>query len=125
MTQRKKRFFIILRKYIFTKEESILLLVIVTIAFLFYFYKINTDKGIEKEVFPPLAYEHFIDACMIDINEADFKTLKSLKGIGETKANAIIQYRELGGDFVSVEDLENVKGIGPKIVALLKKYVKV
>jgi len=102
-----------------------LLLAILATAFLFYFYKINTDKGIEEEVFPPLAYEHFVDACLVDINEADFKTLKNLKGIGDTKANAIIQYRELNGDFVSVDDLENVKGIGPKIVALLRKYVKV
>ena len=35
-----------------------------------------------------------------------------IKGVGETKAEAIITYRKENGEFKSVDDLINVKGIG-------------
>ncbi len=49
----------------------------------------------------------------ININTADKETLMSvIKGVGETKAEAIIAYRKENGEFKSVDDLINVKGIG-------------
>jgi competence protein ComEA len=52
-------------------------------------------------------------ADSININTADKETLMSvIKGVGETKAEAIIAYRKENGDFKSVDDLINVKGIG-------------
>lgn len=49
----------------------------------------------------------------ININTADKETLMSvIKGVGEAKAEAIIAYRKENGDFKSVDDLANVKGIG-------------
>ncbi|MBS3804119.1 MAG: ComEA family DNA-binding protein [Oleiphilaceae bacterium] len=53
----------------------------------------------------------------ININQADAVTLTELDGIGESKARAIVAYRESNGSFKTVEDLTNVKGIGEKTVA--------
>jgi competence protein ComEA len=50
----------------------------------------------------------------VNINTADAQTLETLAGIGEKRAEAIIEYRSKHGPFVSVEDLLKVKGIGVK-----------
>ncbi len=53
----------------------------------------------------------------VNINSADAETLASnLVGIGHRKAVAIVQYRDDFGPFFSVEDLLEVKGVGPSIV---------
>ncbi len=52
----------------------------------------------------------------VNINTATSSELQALNGVGESTANAIIQYREENGMFKSVEDLANVKGIGSKKV---------
>jgi competence protein ComEA len=53
----------------------------------------------------------------VDINTADVKQLMSLKGVGEQKAKAIIQYRQMNGLFHTLDDLQNVSGIGEKTIA--------
>ena len=56
-------------------------------------------------------------AEMVNINTADKEVLMtSIKGVGETRADAIIAYREQNGDFNSVEELAEVRGIGSSIV---------
>lgn len=52
----------------------------------------------------------------VNINTADAQTLATLEGIGEKRAEAIIEYRAEHGAFESVDDLIKVKGIGPKTV---------
>ncbi|WP_227677874.1 ComEA family DNA-binding protein [Psychrobacter frigidicola] len=52
----------------------------------------------------------------ININRATESELVSLHGIGSSKAQAIILYREMFGDFKTIDDLEKVKGIGPKTI---------
>ncbi len=53
----------------------------------------------------------------VNINTADAKTLSSsISGIGDKKAEAIVQYRKSHGPFKTVDDLARVKGIGPKII---------
>lgn len=57
-------------------------------------------------------------AAPVNINSADAATLaSSIKGVGEKKAQAIVQYRKEHGPFKSVDELANVPGIGEKTVA--------
>lgn len=56
-------------------------------------------------------------AGSVDINTADAQTLAlNIKGVGAKKAAEIVRYRGQHGLFKSIEDLENIKGIGPKLI---------
>lgn len=48
----------------------------------------------------------------VDINTATVAELEAVNGIGPKKAQAIVDYRKKNGAFKSVDDLENVKGLG-------------
>lgn len=61
----------------------------------------------------------------ININTADKETLTQLKGIGPVKAKAIVDYRKTHGKFHNVDELTNVKGIGPKTVEKIRAEVTV
>lgn len=51
----------------------------------------------------------------ININTADSIELTQLNGIGEARANSIVEYREENGRFKSIEEIKNVSGIGDSI----------
>ena len=61
----------------------------------------------------------------ININTASKSELMKLPRIGPITADKIIAYRSIHGSFQSLNDLQKVKGIGPKIVAKLKPYARV
>lgn len=62
-----------------------------------------------------LLFSSVIYADPVNINEADAQELAdNLSGVGPKKAQAIIEYREHNGPFFEPQELENVKGIGPK-----------
>lgn len=61
----------------------------------------------------------------VNINRANSAQLQTLNGIGPTKAQEILKYRKAHGSFNTVDELVNVKGIGPKTMIKLKPYVSV
>lgn len=53
----------------------------------------------------------------VDLNTADAVTLaRDMKGIGEVRARAIVEYRTQHGPFKSIDELALVKGIGQKVI---------
>jgi competence protein ComEA len=64
-------------------------------------------------------------AQKININTASADELMNLKGIGEKKANAIIEFRKTKGLFKQPEDLIKVPGIGPKTFEANKNRIAV
>ncbi|MGB9793599.1 helix-hairpin-helix domain-containing protein [Caldisericum exile] len=61
----------------------------------------------------------------ININSATKEELMTLPGIGEVKANAIIDYRTKNGPFKSIHDIVNVSGIGEKTFEKIKDLITV
>jgi competence protein ComEA len=61
----------------------------------------------------------------ININTADAKALILLPNIGEARANKIIAYRTANGPFATIEDIQNVKGIGPEIFKEMQSKIVV
>lgn len=61
----------------------------------------------------------------VDLNRANKEELKSLNGIGDTKADNIISYRETEGHFQKTEDIKNVSGIGEGTFEKLKEEIQV
>ena len=51
-------------------------------------------------------------------------SMARLPSLGEAKAKAIVEHRQNGNVFKSVDDLDNVKGIGPKTVENVRPYLK-
>ncbi len=59
----------------------------------------------------------------VNINTATQAQLETLPGIGPVIAGRIIEYRTTNGGFRSINQLENVKGIGPKTLEKLRPFV--
>ena len=62
---------------------------------------------------------------LISINTASATEFETLSGIGEVLAGAIVDYRTENGPFASVDDLENVSGIGPATLEEIRDQVTV
>ena len=61
----------------------------------------------------------------ININTATSEELQTLSGIGESKAQAIIDYRNTNGPFNSIEEIVNVSGISENLFAKIKEDITV
>ena len=64
-----------------------------------------------------LALSFNLFAAPVNINTADARTLAAnINGVGDKKAEEIVQYRDKYGPFKSADDLAKVKGIGPNLI---------
>jgi comEA protein len=61
----------------------------------------------------------------IDINRAEAWLLEALPGIGPSKAQAIIDYRQQNGGFKHITEITRVEGIGPAIYEQIKDLITV
>ncbi len=65
------------------------------------------------------------DRVHININTATSQELQTLQGIGPVMAQRIIEYRQISGEFSTVDDLTNVKGIGEKTLERIRDSIAV
>lgn len=91
------------------------------------FYTKYEEKSMFKKILMSLiaCFSMALSFAAVNINTATVQELQSLKGIGEKKAVAIVEYRQANGPFKTVEDLSKVKGIGAATVERLKPEISV
>lgn len=86
-------------------------------------FKLNTRRSVQillASLLPVFAW-----AGPVDINKADAATIaRELQGIGLSRAQAIVTYREKNGAFKTLEDLRKVKGIGAKTLELNRPNIR-
>ena len=58
-----------------------------------------------------------VHSNQVRLNSASLEQLQQLSGVGMKKAQAIVEYRKQNGKFQSIEELQQVKGIGPALFA--------
>lgn len=73
--------------------------------------KADTGKSVEQV------------AGKVNINKATSEQLMEIKGIGESYAKRIVEYREKNGPFKKIEDIMQVQGIGTKIFESIKDKI--
>ena len=61
----------------------------------------------------------------ISLNKATQEELLTLPGIGESKAKAIIKYREENNGFKSIDEIKNISGIGESTFEKFKDYISI
>lgn len=61
----------------------------------------------------------------VSINTGTLVQLQTLPGIGESKAQAIIDYRNVNGSFKTIDEIKNVSGIGDSTFAKIKDYITI
>ena len=65
------------------------------------------------------------DKSLLDLNEASSSSLLKITGIGIVLADRIVEYRETNGPFNSLDELLNIKGIGPIRFSYLKQSLTI
>jgi competence protein ComEA len=82
-----------------------------------------------KNILLPLLFGIFSVAAQagpVNVNTADAETLAAeLKGVGISRARAIVDYRQSVGPYQSPEDLLEVSGVGPKVLELNEGNIRV
>lgn len=69
--------------------------------------------------------ENNIEKKLININIDSLEKLQEIPGIGESKAEEIIQYRKDNNGFKTIDEIKNISGIGEKTFEKLKDYITV
>ena len=124
------------------KSKLIFLAIIIGLSGFFYLLRWNHSEQIKTEFVKITEFESKEEevsyvvqessALQNDISDADDKIninnaskaqLMTLKGIGESKADAIIQYRDNNGGFSNIEDIMNIPGIKQATFEKIRDYI--
>lgn len=62
---------------------------------------------------------------ILDINKASKEDLMKIYGIGEAISDRILKQKDVFGNFVSMEQMQDIWGLSPKVIAELNKYFKI
>lgn len=89
------------------------------------YYKVTADAPVVADPTPVPTKTVFVPDTLVDLNTASLDDLTGLPGIGDAKAQAILDYRAEHGLFRRIEDVMNVRGIGEGIFQQLEPYVTV
>ncbi|MBC7543505.1 MAG: helix-hairpin-helix domain-containing protein, partial [Candidatus Sericytochromatia bacterium] len=60
----------------------------------------------------------------VELNSATVDMLDSLPGIGRKRAEDIVRYRQQHGAFRNINQLQNIRGMGPKMIARLRPHLR-
>lgn len=83
---------------------------------------LKNDAGV-NDIKQSTSNEKSINSGIVNINTASLKELITLTGIGESKANAIIEYRTKNGKFKTIDDIKKVSGIGSSLFEKIKNNI--
>ena len=83
------------------------------------------QAGASMERLPEPRHGTVADVGRVDINRGSTEELRQLPGIGPVLAERVVRYRREHGKFVSIRDIQRVKGIGVKRFAQLEPYIYV
>lgn len=88
--------------------------------------EINLAREIKdgEQVRIPFRGEEEVKDGLVNINRADETQLCEIPGVGESKARAILAYRETNGPFENIEALMNVSGIKAGLFEQMRPYIK-
>jgi competence protein ComEA len=81
-------------------------------------WTIASVSGAYADADPPVG-------VVVNLNTASLEELQYLPGVGETRARAILAARQARGGFKTVDELVEVKGIGPASLERLRPHVRV
>ena len=82
----------------------------------------RVDKVTATQAVSAKAMSSFVP---LDINRAGISELIELPGVGPVLAQRIVMFRQARGNFTVIEELDQVKGVGPKLLESLKGKVSV
>ena len=97
----------------------LLLLTVVTVCLVSWLW-LSSDGLISTRLSMP---KEISTAFRVNINQATSPEIANLPKVGPSLAGAIVAYREVHGPFASLEELENVSGIGPKKLAAIAPFL--
>ena len=100
----------------------VLILVIFSLKHIFIKKHITFKSKLKNNEDSILINNFFTDNKQKDINKITLEELENIPGISKNNAKSIINFREHNGEFIYIEDLIYVKGIGEKTFQRIKDY---
>jgi len=100
-------------------------LFVLLVSMLCLFFSVNSMANVDRSSTMHDDKRSVISKHEINLNTANAKLLATIKGVGMRRAQLIVAYRKEHGDFKSIDDLREIKGIGYKLIEKIRHTVMV